>query len=232
VGQRGQAFAATEASCPAAEHDHWLSHHMRQQIQQRFEHNIGRVRNLLTLYRNLAPRGQGRRPVHATDMLRSALVLLHASLEDVLRSVAAWKFPASGEAVLNDVPLVGLGEGGRPEKFHLGKLVPHRAKSVQALIDESVKAAINRMSFNNTTDIASILGRVGVDPQVFQWHFPRLAPMIERRHHIVHQADRNDQPGVGQFRTRSLSMETVEGWLVSTEDFVGELLRQIPDDLV
>jgi len=130
---------------------------MRQQIQQRFEHNIGRVRNLLTLYRNLAPRGQGRRPVHATDMLRSALVLLHASLEDVLRSVAAWKFPASGEAVLNDVPLVGLGEGGRPEKFHLGKLVPHRAKSVQALIDESVKAAINRMSFNNTTDIASIL---------------------------------------------------------------------------
>ncbi len=205
---------------------------MRQQIVDRFAHNMTRVRNLVTLYQNMSGPGVGRRPVHATDVLRSAVVLLHASLEDVLRSVAVWKLPSLGEVALNEVPLVGLGEAGRPEKFFLGKLAPHRTKTVQAVIDESVRASMNRMSFNSTTDVASLITRVGLEAQVFQVHFPSLATMIERRHHIVHQADRNDAPGLGQFRARSLSVETVQGWTTATEGFVNTLLQNIPDELV
>jgi hypothetical protein len=205
---------------------------MRQQIADRFSHNIGRVRNLVALYRALSGPGAGRRPVHATDILRAAVVLLHAALEDSLRSIAAWKLPTLGESALNEVPLVGMGEAGRAEKFFLGKLAAHRAKSVQQLIDESVRAAMNRMSFNNTSDIAGLIGRVGVEPQLFQVHFPALSIMIERRHHIVHQADRNELLGIGQFRDRSLSVETINAWSSSTGQFVEALLAQIPDELV
>lgn len=205
---------------------------MREQIRQRFTDNATRVGNLLALYQNLSGSGQGRRPVHATDILRSAVVLLHAALEDMLRSVGIWKLPSLGETALNDVALVGLGETGRAEKFLLGKLAAHRAKTVQVLIDESVVAAMNRISFNNTTDIAVHLERVGLEPQVFQGHFPTLASMIERRHHIVHQADRNDQPGHGQFRARSLGIQTVNAWAAATTGFVTEVLQQVPDELV
>lgn len=109
---------------------------MREQILARLESNLGRVSNLVELYDIVSGNGQGRRDVHATDILRAATVLLHASLEDVFRSLATWKFPSAGEEVLNGVPLVGLSEHGQPAKFFLGKLASHRAKTVQQLIDE------------------------------------------------------------------------------------------------
>jgi hypothetical protein len=50
--------------------------------------NLKRVDNLISLY---GPAVVGRRKVHDTDVLRAALVLLHAGMEDYLRSLLAWK---------------------------------------------------------------------------------------------------------------------------------------------
>lgn len=205
---------------------------MRAEIVQRFESNIARVRNLVALYTALGGPGQGRRPLHAADILRSSVVLLHASMEDVLRSVGVWRLPYQSEAVVNEIPLIGTGQGGRPEKFFLGKLVPHRTKTVQALVTESVAAYMNAFGVNNTTDIASFMRSVGFDPATIAGELPELDELIRRRHHIVHQADRNEQTGIGQHRARTISVEQVESWAGSVERSMRSFLENVPDDLL
>jgi len=111
---------------------------MKQEISDRFDLNIARVRNLVSIYRTqLSGPGKGRRGHQETDVLRAALVLLHASMEDVLRSLAYWKLPAAGPAVLERIAIVG----GTNTKFHLGNLAAHRGKTVDEVIKESVDEA-------------------------------------------------------------------------------------------
>jgi hypothetical protein len=51
--------------------------------------------------------------VHKQDLLRAAVVFLHATLEDFLRYVASPYLPQGSEDSLNDIPLVGIRD--RPE---------------------------------------------------------------------------------------------------------------------
>lgn len=205
---------------------------MREQILERFQDNVARVQNLVSIHAALGGAGRGRRPLHASDVLRGATVLLHAALEEVLRSVASWRFPFLGEATLNEVPLVGQEGGGRAEKFWLGKLANHRSKTVQQLIRESVDAHLDYFNVNSTTEIAGFMRKVGVEAQPFEQYFPSLGEMIARRHHIVHQADRNDNPGRGQQRARALSEAQVAAWIATTTTFVQAFIAQVPDELL
>jgi hypothetical protein len=203
---------------------------MRQQIEQRFEATVARVENLITLYENSAGSGSGRRPVNSSDILRAAVVMLHSSLEEVFRGIAEWKYPSAAAEVLDKVPLVGVSEHGRPTKFLLGHLVPHREKRVAQLISESVRAYLDTFTINNTGDIAGFCQTVGIamGPPL-QNHFGTLNELMSRRHHIVHQADRNESIGSGHHTALSLGAQTVRTWVNATRDFVGALLGQIPD---
>jgi hypothetical protein len=82
---------------------------------------------------------------------------------------------------------------GRPERFWLGKLARYRDKSVRELIEASVFAYANSFSVNNTNDMAAFCRKTGVQPDDVNEDFATLNVMIARRHHIVHQADRNEQ---------------------------------------
>lgn len=74
---------------------------MKAQIQERLELNIARVKNLVDIYEtHLTGTGRGRRGHAKTDVLRAATVLLHATVEDVLRSIARWKLPLASSDVL------------------------------------------------------------------------------------------------------------------------------------
>lgn len=203
--------------------------HMRDQIQQRFHDNLARVRNLIAVYGRIRGAGQGRRPVQAGDVLRAAVVFNHAAIEEVFRGLVAWKFPGAAEGVLNDVPLVGIADHGRPEKFFLGKLAAHRAKTVQEVINDSVNAYLSNFTVNNVGDVSGILARVGVAPADVNAEFPVLTELFARRHHIVHQADRNEEPGRGQHRARGINVNTVTAWVDATERFVGQVLARVPD---
>lgn len=199
---------------------------MREEILERFTGNVARARNLIAVYWQIARPGRGRQPVPTVDVLRAAVVFLHASFEDVMRSIAAWKFPHAGEAVLNEIPLVGT--FGRAERFHLGKLAAHRNKTVQALIDESVSGYLSTFTMNNTDELAAFLTKIGVEPNAVNGEFALLAQVFARRHHIVHQADRNDAPGQGHHNARGLNHETVTGWIDSVDRFVRALLPLVP----
>ncbi len=198
---------------------------MKHVIEQRFHRNITRVRNLLVIYQTAG--GPGRRPSQSADVLRAATVLLHASLEDVFRSVAAWKLPLGSETVLNEVPLVGS-EKSRPEKFWLGKLAAHRSKTVQQLIDESVESYLNMFTVSSVGDIVGFCNKIGVRADEINAQFPALSEMMERRHHIVHKADLKENAGQGNSQARSLSTVTVEGWVTAVRAFTLNFLQRVP----
>lgn len=132
---------------------------MKQEIERRFNLNISRVNNLVEIYTNqLAGDGQGRRSHQETDVLRAAVVLLHASVEDVLRSLAYWKLPAASSDVLEKIPLAG----GTATKFTLGTLSAMRGNTVDEVIKESVDASLERSNYNNARDVCTLLESIGL----------------------------------------------------------------------
>jgi hypothetical protein len=156
------------------------------------------------------------------DILRSVVVLNHAYLEDYLRTLAQVFLPNANENVLDDVPLADCGMGRRAEKFYLGRLARHRGKLVDEVISESVSEYMERSTFSNVTEIVSFLDVLGLKvPEVrdetkpIQMPFPHetwatLEAMIQRRHQIVHRADK------GKSSLEPIDASVVLEWLVAT----------------
>src|SRR5205807_1461230 len=80
--------------------------------------NLTRVHALIRLAHHY-PDAPQELAIRANDILRAAVVFLHATLEDFLRYVGETYLPASTEEVLNRVALVGTQDVPRPEKFFL-----------------------------------------------------------------------------------------------------------------
>jgi len=146
----------------------------------------------------------------ASEILRAAVVQNHAYLEDFMRTLALAFLPTADENVLDDVPLAGLGQANRAEKFYLGKLTRHRGKTVNDLISESVTEHMERSSFNSVTEIMSFLRSIGLKLPDGKDESPESIPklpvtpdilaildqMMKRRHQIVHRADKAKSGGL------------------------------------
>jgi hypothetical protein len=79
-------------------------------IRDNFNENLARVESLVSTYESHPEaQGRGRKSAEVLDILRAAVVFLHASLEDALRSVARWKLPSAASPVLDQIPLIGQG---------------------------------------------------------------------------------------------------------------------------
>jgi hypothetical protein len=188
---------------------------MLAEIEARCRVNLGRVAALVNVYRQRAGEGAGRRSVETVDLLRAAVVFLHATMEDVLRSALEWRWPESrSRAVLEDVPVLGR---IRRTRIELADLLPHRGMFVQDLIRASVEAHVARMSFNNLGDVKLALRRMGLDAQLVAPHETQLASFMARRHGIVHRADRHDGQGPGHHAASPLRPETVQRWFSAVE---------------
>lgn len=197
-------------------------------IQTRFHDNLARVRNLAKMYdKALAPVGRGRRPVNSADVLRAAVVLLHATLEDFIRTIAHDLLPLQEGGVLNKVPLSGTGEHGRPEKFLLGRLVQFRGETVDQVLSKSVEAFLERSNYNKPDDLASVIADIGLDKTKVESLFGSLSKMMERRHWIVHRADRNPESGSGQHKCKSIGTKCLDRWITTVETFANEILKQL-----
>ena len=183
--------------------------------------NLKRVEHLVVLYEEKVGAGRGRKDVPVSDILRAATVFLHATLEDFLRRLASRSLPTAPAEVLDKVPLVGL--EGRAEKFFLGALVAHRNKSVEQVLQASIEAHLNRANYNDPDEIASLLRSLGIDPARVNGRFGDLREMMERRHLIVHQADRNAAAGPGQHSAKSIGRKKVKLWIDAVTTFVASV---------
>jgi RiboL-PSP-HEPN len=221
------AALSSEIQCTLSSDVEWF---MREHTLAEFSKNVSRVRNLVEIYELTRAAGRGRRSVSASDTLRAAVVFLHSSLEEVVRNVFLWKLPEASETSLNEIPLAGSSSStGRAEKFFLGKLAAHRGLFVDNVIRNSIDEFVDRLNVNNTNDLSHCLEMIGVAPSQFAQYFPRLQSLMERRHQIVHQMDRNETSGTGQHRAQSISKRQVELWLENLDRFVSGLLSSIQD---
>jgi hypothetical protein len=143
------------------------------------------------------------------------VVFLHASMEDLLRSVLAWKLPSAKPEHLEEVPLVG--ENLR--KYTLADFAQHRGMTVDDLLERSVAASLDRSNFNSVDEVAAVLVRSNIATSVLDPYGGDLAAMMSRRHWIVHRADRNQAQGSGHFAAHSLSPGTVQTWLAALDGF-------------
>jgi len=197
---------------------------IRDEIQNRFQNNLNRVRNLVGVYTSYSGRGQGRRPVQETDILRSAVVLLHATLEDLLRSLAEWKLPSANADAFAEIPLIGLKRG---EKFGLQQLAAFRSRTVDEVFEKSVNAYLEKSNYSHPGDVTSILISIGVTLELDKEKRIELAVMMSRRHWIAHRLDRNPNRGSGHHSVKSLAGSTVVRWIQAVERLGQDILSSM-----
>ncbi len=121
------------------------------------------------------------------DISRAAVVFLHATFEDMLRTAARQCPNTMSSEDLNRIPLSGM--SGRAEKFYLGALDAHRGKTVDEVLRESVGAYWERVTFSSCDDVEKALRQMGLDTGPFKVLYAGLDSMMKRRHQIVHDAD-------------------------------------------
>lgn len=199
---------------------------MKSDIKRQIQENLNRVTSLVKVYEDVAGQGRGRRGASKVDVLRAAVVLLHASLEEFLRSIERLSLKKSAtKDVLNDIGFSGSRR--KNEKIPLGYLLDHKGKTVDEFIDKSVEAHLDSSNYNNICDIANLLDAIGFDKKKVNSHFGKIEEMISRRHLIVHQADRDDTGGHGKHRVRSIGTNKVNEWVKAVKDFCNTILSNI-----
>ena len=201
------------------------------EIKSRVNANVSRVEGLVKVYTEMGKNGnygQGRRPTGFSDVLRAATVLLHASIEDLLRSIARWKLPLTRDAAaLKDYPFPVSVLEKRQDKVTMGDLLKFKSKSAKQIIKQGINEYLDRSSYNNTREIARLLKDLKIPDENMKEHYSDIEKMMKRRHHIVHQADRNDTPGQGHHKTKPINVHTLNKWINCVRDFSNKLLDEL-----
>lgn len=196
---------------------------MKAEIQTRFSENLERARHLVQVYQTSAL-GPGRRAVDTTDLLRAAVVFLHATIEDFLRSLLEWKLPHAAAVHLKDIPLAGK----RPRStYTLDELAQFRGESVDEVVARSIAAHLDRSNFNDPGEVEGVLERIGLPKTLLDPYRDKLGPMMKRRHWIVHRADRNIATGRGHQAAVALQQAAVEAWSTALRRFGDDVLAQL-----
>lgn len=155
------------------------------------------------------------------DMLRAAVVMCHAMLEDTLRVIGQIGLADAPEEVINRIPWVGLWSPGTPSRAALGVLAQHRGKTVDEVIQESIAEHLERTSFTSTTQISGFLSSIGIDMTELRNHLPEIEQMIQRRHQIVHSMD--IVTAEEDWEVEPISVEDVMAWAVKVQEFLKDL---------
>lgn len=201
---------------------------IREKIEARFRSDISRASGLVTLFRWHASGGADERPEQMPDLLRAAVVMLHASLEDLFRSIAEWKLPTANPDSLERIPLASSEKD--KERFTLVDLAEFRGQSVDSVIARSVGRYLERSSYNHPGDLTEVLRKTGVEFTIPGDLKIKLAAMMSRRHWIAHRVDRDLSEEVDPRRQQvglSILPELVSDWK-NTVIAVGEtVLREL-----
>lgn len=173
-----------------------------------FDTNLKRVDSLIAIYDAISDKNTEK--MRATDVLRAAVVFLHASQEDYYRSVLSdWLIVKAEPKVLKDVALAN--SPGRAQKITLQDLLPFAEQTVEEVLRESVRQAMSNTSFNRYSEICTWFRAIGVSLDRFKDQ-GRIEKLISRRHRIVHEVDLSNRENNGSKKTASLDKRTVLSW--------------------
>lgn len=178
-----------------------------------FQRNADRVKHLIAVRDNV--------PDHVReDILRSAVVLMHATLEDFLRNIAVLCFPVDDDKKLDGVSW-RLGTDKPFDRIPLGMLAKQRGRTVEEVLRLAIEADFAQKSFTDSTKIMGLLATLGLpDAKLdgIREFLPSLDEMIARRHKIVHFADL--EKANEEHRERPIDADAVERWRDNMSLFV------------
>lgn len=192
-----------------------------------FADNLRRANNLIDASRELGRANSDPSPL-AQDVLRAAVVFLHASLEEVIRNLYVKRLPNVAPEKLDQVPLVSSAGHNRPAKILLGTLVQFRGEFVENVIKKSINAYVDTFNLNNASELAQCLELAEIDISQLRQHFALLNELMQRRHQIVHQMDRINELDPLSVPLTSLDIMTVENWRNALECFAEDLFIVCP----
>lgn len=197
-------------------------------MQQRFDDNLQRVQNIIQFYDTNTGRSQGRPTVQEGDLLRLAVVYLHATLEELFRDLAEQRLVHASADVLRQIPW-SRGRGSTKGTFDLGDLADRRGQTVEDVIHWAIDSYLSKSNFNNPGDLKQLLDWVGFSASraMVIKHDAEIASLMMRRHWIVHRADTNDVTGRGQHTVRSISRQSVSSWMKTIEKIGKVVLQEI-----
>ena len=188
-----------------------------QDILDAFDSNMSRVQNLICLYNILIVErkkskegspGFIKKRVVQEDVLRVALILLHASMEEFFRSLLKLKLHNRGAAGIGKL----LIKNNNACKFSINEVYGLDDIKSKALVESKILHFLKELyRVGNHGKVKDSLKSLGIKPtKVNQYEYNELAEMIERRHNIVHNADKKDLDGEGQHNVKSLGLDTVK----------------------
>jgi hypothetical protein len=189
---------------------------------ERFVENIVRVERLINLHSvlaDIATENAAHSGYDASDVLRSAVVLLHATLEDLIRTIASAHLPRNESEFIKKIPLAGMPRTG---KYTIADLVQHRGKTIDVVLDESINQWLETHSFNHADDVRGMLTELGMPVDYFAQNYEKLDQMIERRHLIVHRADRQNDGAV-----TPIAPDEVKIWADNVNEFMRRMMYRL-----
>ena len=187
-----------------------------------------RVDHLVGIYRETRVRygkTRGRVWTHLSDILRAAVVLCHANLEQVLRDLLAVDAEWTPE-FLQRIPLSGS-KHVRADRFSLADLSSFGSLAVSEVVFNAVWEYLGKRSFNQIADVTEVLQMCQLDLAKYRKFFPAFQALMKRRHHIAHTADLEEAPGRGKQMARSISAEIVSRWNKNVLNFILQASMEI-----
>ena len=190
-----------------------------------FNRNIERVCSLRKMYNSLkSDEVKEGKEYKFTDILRSAVVLLHSSFEEYYRSILGCILPKTcTEDDLKNMSFLGSA-GNHKDKITLGGLIKVREKTVDQLITESIRESLSFTSFNDYQDIVSWSKKIKIDLSEFKDQ-EKLNKLIHRRHKIVHEAD--NAKSDDEYALASIRENSVEEWIEVVRNLVELIDKEV-----
>lgn len=153
------------------------------EIEGRFLRNLERVSGLVETFGAAGPVTEN------DDILRAAVVLLHAALEELLRSSVALLLPGAAPRAFEKMLFVPWSGEARGEKLDLPQLAEYRGQTVDAVLSRAIEFHLEHSNYNNTTEVIGTLERLGLAAKPPSEILGHIGAMMKRRHWIVHRAD-------------------------------------------
>lgn len=165
------------------------------------------------------------------EIRRQRVVFLHAALEDTLRELIRLRLKHASDVSL---PVHMKFSGTEASKINLDWLRRnHGEKVVAELIEASIDSHLEKLTFGSATKIFSELELVNIhlSDEAKNAYAPTLDSLCQRRHQIVHRADRLTGEDGRRMLKPLLEVELAR-WQVGSYQFMLEVLNSaIPDNL-
>ncbi|OHR75075.1 HEPN domain-containing protein [Neisseria subflava] len=202
------------------------------EVVSTYQKNKERVESLIQIYKNLGTeKKKGRKSVLHTDILRSSVVFLHASLEEVMRGLAIIIWPTKDAKFINDrVPLWSEKKKDRSDKFYLGELLNFEPDTtIREIIQDSVKQYIDsKFTINNVGQLKKEITDLEIFVNISDSEAQILEGFFQRRHSIVHHADKNNNiGGSGNHSTKTIKPKDVEKYITEVDKVIQALFCEM-----